>query len=88
MGALGAVTCLQDAFVQQTWVEEGLVLTGADVSAHQLGVGCQNTSALLVQVHPGHGRHVVDVIIVPETHNQELTLPRISIKSHIKAKWT
>lgn len=53
--------------MEQSRVEEGLVFTWADLRSHEFGVGGEYPCALLVQVHPGHGGHVVDVVIVPET---------------------
>ena len=55
--------------MQQARVEEGLVFARAYVRPHQLRVGGQDPGALLVQVHPGHGRHIVDVIVIPGMHN-------------------
>jgi hypothetical protein len=52
-------------------VKEGLIFTGADVCPHQLRVGCQDTSALFIQVHPRHGRHIVNVIIIPGNKKME-----------------
>ena len=52
--------------MQQARVEEGLVLAGADLGAHQLRAGRQDTGVLLVEVDPGHGRHVVDVVVISE----------------------
>ena len=57
--------------MEQSWMEEGFVFTRADVRSHQLRVGGEYSGALLVQVHPGHGGHVVDVIIVPATWEME-----------------
>lgn len=45
--------------------QEGLVLAGTSHHANKLGAGCQDAGTLLRQVDPGHGRHVVDVIIIP-----------------------
>lgn len=53
--------------MEQSRVEEGLVFTRADLRSHEFGVGGEYPCALLVQVHPGHRGHVVDVVIVPET---------------------
>lgn len=61
------LTRFQYPSVEQTRVEKGLVFTGADLRSHQLRIGGQYSRTLLVQVHPGHGGHVVDVIIIPAT---------------------
>lgn len=62
----GEPTGVQDAPVQQAGWQEGLVFTGADLRAYQFRAGCQDTRVFLVEVDAGHGRHVVDVIIVSE----------------------
>ena len=61
------LTCFQYPSMEQSRVEKGLVFTWADLRSHEFGVGGEYSCALLVQVHPGHGGHVVDVVIVPET---------------------
>lgn len=62
----GERTCVQDAAVQQAGGQEGLVFTGADLCADNLRAGREDTSVFLVEVDAGHGRHVVDVIIISE----------------------
>lgn len=52
--------------MQQARGQEDLVLAGADLGAHQLRAGCQDTGVLLVEVDAGHGRHVVDVVVISE----------------------
>lgn len=61
------LTRFQNPSMEQARVEEGLVFARADVRSHQLRVGGEYSGALLVQVHPGHGGHVVDVVIVSAT---------------------
>lgn len=58
--------------MQQAGWQEGLVFTGADLRAHQLRAGCQDTRILLVEVDAGHGRHVVDVVIVSEEGKRDV----------------
>lgn len=59
------LTDLQRSPAQQGGGEEGLVFAGASDGAHQLRVGCQDAGALLRQVDPRHGGHVIDVIVIP-----------------------
>lgn len=61
----GPPTCFDDAAVQQASGEEGLVLARADLGAHQLRAGGQDAGVLLVEVDAGHGRHVIDVVVIP-----------------------
>lgn len=49
--------------------QEGLVFAGTDLCAHQFGARGQDAGVLLVQVHAGHGRHIIDVVIVPVDTN-------------------
>lgn len=62
---MGGRTCVDDAAVQQAGGQEGLVLARADLGAHQLRAGGQDAGVLLVEVDAGHGRHVVDVVVIP-----------------------
>lgn len=62
----GEPTCVQNAAVQQAGGQEGFVFTGADLRAHNLRAGGEDTSVFLVEVDAGHGRHVVNVIIISE----------------------
>lgn len=62
----GERTCVEDAAVQQAGGQEGFVFTGADLCADNLRASCEDTSVFLVKVDAGHGRHVVNVIIISE----------------------
>lgn len=51
--------------MEQAGGKEGLVFAGTDLGAHQFGARGQDAGVLLVQVHAGHGRHIIDVVIIP-----------------------
>ncbi|TNN58542.1 hypothetical protein EYF80_031264 [Liparis tanakae] len=78
-GAPGSVsacrlTRVQQAALQQAGGQEGLVLTRADLGAHELRAGGEDAGVLLVEVDSGHRRHVVDVVVISEdTEDTEVT---------------
>lgn len=67
MATKDSLTNLHHPPCQHGGVKERLVLTRAHHRAHQLRVGCQDTGALLGEVNPSHGGHVVDVVVIPGT---------------------
>lgn len=57
--------------MQQACGQEGLILARPDLGAHQLRAGCQDTGVLLVEVDAGHGRHVVNVVVISEHRGEK-----------------
>lgn len=57
--------------MQQASGQEGLIFTRADLRADELRAGRQDSSVFLVQIHAGHGCHVVDVIIISALEGAE-----------------
>lgn len=54
--------------MERSRLEEGFVFARADLRSHQFGVRGQDSGALLVQVYPGHGGDVIDVIVIPASN--------------------
>lgn len=63
--SLPARTDFQNPSLQGRREQEGLVLTGPREGAHQLRVRGQYSRAFFRQVHSGHRRNIVNVIVVP-----------------------
>lgn len=62
------LTYFQYSPMERSWLEEGLVFARADLRSHQFGVCGQYSGTLLVQVHPGHGGDVINVIVIPASN--------------------